>query len=298
MGWKARWAEMPVASDRANAYLDLMGRNKRTTSAKFFALHPYCCLCGGKVQATTIEHAPPISLFLNRNLPSKDHTVPACARCNNGSRTLDQVASLAALTQGSATTITDKTYVERAIEGVANNIPEALQLFQIADSTDIDVVIGNSLFELSKVPIDPLLFELYLDPWAAKQAFALYYLKTGKILGEEARVVVRWITNIDVDSENVPTDFINLLRNDGFLMQGIKNSTGQFNYRWQLEESYGCFVTTLHDSSMTLLAIYLDSRDAQKHMNLPVFATNPEEGIHRVSTPWFTVGPHNIPGTT
>lgn len=289
---------MLVASDHAKTYLALMGRNKRTTSAKFLALHPYCCLCGGQVLATTIEHAPPISLFLNRNLPSKDHTVPACVRCNNGSRKLDQVATLAALIQGSATTISDKTYVESAIEGIKNNIPEALHFFQIEDSIEMDVVIGNSFFELSKVPIDPLLFELYLDPWAAKQAFALYYLKTGKILSEDARVVVRWITNIDVDSENVPTDFIDLLQNDGFLTQGIKNSAGQFHYRWQLEETYGCFVTTLHGSSMTLLAIYIDSSDAQKHVNLPVFATNLEKGIHRVSTPWFTVGPHNIPGTT
>lgn len=289
---------MPVASDRANAYLDLMGRNRRTTSAKFFALHPYCCLCGGSVRATTIEHAPPISLFLDRILPSNDHTVPACVRCNNGTRKLDQVATLAALIQGSATKISDKTYAEKTIEGVANNIPEALPLFRIGEGSDINLTIDDSVFELSTAPVDPLLFEIYLDPWAAKQAFALYYLKTGKPLTADARVVVRWITSIDVNSSSVPMEFLNVLQNNGSLAQGSKNSKSQFEYRWQLEETYGCFALTLHDSSIALLAVYIDTSDAQKHMNLPVFATNAKEGIHRVSYPWFSVGPHIIPGTT
>lgn len=275
-----------------------MGRNKSKTSAQFLALHPYCCLCGGSVQATTIEHAPPIALFLNRNLPSSDHTVPACVRCNNGSRKLDQVATLAALTQGSATTISDANYVVDAFLGVANNIPEALQLFRILEGRDKDIVVEGLKFEVSEIPIDPLLLELYLDPWAAKQAFALYYLHTGRILDENARVAVSWHVSVDVNSSTVPTDFIELLQNDGFLSQGIKNSKGQFEYRWQVEERYGCFAITLHDSSTALLAIYLDTSDAQKHMNIPVFATSPEKGIHRVSHPWFSVGPHNIPGTT
>lgn len=289
---------MLVASERANAYLDLMGRNKRTTSAKFFTLHPYCCLCGGQVLATTIEHAPPISLFLNRNLPSKDHTVPACERCNNGSRKLDQIATLAALTQGSATTVSDADYVIQAFLGVANNIPEALQLFKILEGRDKDIVVEGQKFEVSEIPIDPLLLEMYLDPWAAKQAFALFYLHTGKILDENARVAVSWHVSIDVNSNTVPNDFIELLQNDGFLSQGSKTSRGQFQYRWQVAERYGCFAITLHDSSMALLAIYLDTSDAQKHFNIPVFATTSEKGIHRVSHPWFSVGPYNIPGTT
>lgn len=275
-----------------------MGRNKSKNTARFLALHPHCCLCGGHVEATTIEHAPPIALFLNRQLASNDHTVPACARCNNGSRKLDQVATLAALIQGSATKISDKTYVEKAIEGVANNIPEALPLFRIGEGSDVNLTIDDSVFELSAAPVDPLLFEIYLDPWAAKQAFALYYLKTRKSLTADARVVVRWLTSIDVNSSNVPKEFLNVLQNNGSLVQGSKNSKSQFEYRWQLEETYGCFALTLHDSSMALLAVYIDPSDAQKHMNLPVFATNAKEGIHRVSYPWFSVGPHNIPGTT
>ena len=205
---------------------------------------------------------------------------------------------MAALIQGSATTIYEKSYVERAIKGVANNIPEAIQFFHIKDSSDISFTLKDTLFELSKVPIDPLLFELYLDPWAAKLAIALYYLKTGSCLDGHARVVVRWISNVDIDSTNVPADLLSALQMDGALVQGIKNSHGQFSYRWQLEERYGCFAITFHESSMALLAVYLDPSDAQKHMNIPVFATTPEKGIHRVSYPWFSVGPYNIPGTT
>ena len=93
-------------------------------------------------------------------------------------------------------------------------------------------------------------------------------------------------------------DFLNVLQNNGSLVQGSKNSKSQFAYRWQIEETYGCFAITLHDSSMALLAIYLDTSDAQKHFNIPVFATTPEKGIHRVSHPWFSIGPYNIPGNT
>lgn len=275
-----------------------MGRNQSRNTDRFLASHPYCCLCGGSVEATTTEHAPPITLFVNRNLPSNNHTVPACVRCNVGSKGLDQVTSLAALVQRSASNKNDHEYIQKAIVGVGNNIPEALSFFHIEESEDKEMLVDGKQLEVSKVPIDPLLFEKYLDPWAAKQAFALYYLKTRKILNENARVVVRWQSSVDIDSSNIPITLFESLSSYGILEQGKKNSRGQYEYRWQIEESYGCFVIVLHESSMALLAIYLNSEDAQKHLNLPVFATSGEKGIHRISRPWFQVNGHNIPGTT
>ena len=52
---------------------------------------------------------------------------------------------MAALIQGSATTIYEKSYVERAIKGVANNIPEAIQFFHIKDSSDISFTLKERL---------------------------------------------------------------------------------------------------------------------------------------------------------
>ncbi|MGB8814112.1 MAG: hypothetical protein WCC57_13125, partial [Paracoccaceae bacterium] len=126
----------------------------------------------------------------------------------------------------------------------------------------------------------------------------LYYLRAGKPLDECARVLVSWYTSLDAAAEDVPFGLIDLLEKHGFLEQGKKNSKSQFEYKWELKENYGCFAIFLHDNTIALIAVYLDAGDAQKHMNLPIFATTSEKGIHRVSSPWFTVGPYNIPGST
>jgi hypothetical protein len=278
-----------------------MPRNRKSNSTKFFQEHPLCCLCGGTVNATTIEHAPPIALFVDRQLPSNTHTFPACERCNNGSRHFDQIATLTALVQASMITQEKDDYFLKVFEGVANNHPSVIPFFQTSDATMQEMSVKGTPQNMAIVPIDPLLFEFWLEPWAAKQAYALFYRHMGQILQPSARLVVSWITNAGIKDGRMPAEFLFSLKNTDLLHQGKKNSELQYEYRWGFQDDCGCFSLILHDASIAIVAIYLNPLDAEKHMHLQVFATNAEKGIHRVNPPWFRIDAqltHIPPNTT
>lgn len=271
-----------------------MGRNRKNRRERFFELHPICCFCGGNTVATTEEHAPQISFFIGRQLPANSHVFPACERCNHGTKHFDQVASLMAMMQRTMIDSLPHDDIDILINGVANNYPEVFNLLYKDTAKDLIVNFDGIDQEVVNVEFDPLLFEAWLDPWAAKQAFALYYKHCGRILDENARVVIRWLTNSNLLSGNIPIEFLDSLENIELIRQGKKTSDLQYEYRWSAKDDFACFSLLLHDTSIAIAAVYENQADANKHFNLPVFATSLEKGIHRVSNPWFTVGPYNM----
>lgn len=131
--------------------------------------------------------------------------------------------------------------------------------------------------------IDKSIFTDWLNPWAAKQAYALHYLHTdSEIIPTTSRVMVQWFTNAHVLEEQSPDTLLRSLGNYGELRQGKKSSELQYSYRWQLDGDIGCFILILHDSSMVLLGIFDEAEKAEQFPNWTVFATNPELGIHQV----------------
>ncbi|PUB10529.1 hypothetical protein [Yoonia sediminilitoris] len=264
-----------------------MGQAKRKilSNKLFLERHKYCCLCGGSVYATTIEHAPPKVFFVNKEVPSATHRVPACERCNSGSSGSDQVAALSALIQSTIHQDIPETYMEKLVKGVQNNAPSAFAAIAEGSSTDVPIKVNGRVNMYARVEIDNSIYTDWLNPWAAKQAYALHYLHAeGKILPDTAKVMVRWFTNAQVIDEETPDDLLRSLRNYGELRQGKKTSELQYSYKWQLEGEVGCFVLMLHDASMLLLGIFQDSEKAKAFPHWNIFSTNARRGIHRVES--------------
>jgi hypothetical protein len=255
-------------------------KRKMGKTAEFLIDHPWCCLCGGSVPATTVEHAPPRVFFLNRALPTNTHRVPACSRCNNGSSQADQVAALVALTMAIQKP-SHQEYILRLAKGVANNAPEALAMITQGESQDVPLRVDGKIDLYARVEVDHRMFTNWLNPWAAKQAYALHYLHLGKPIPVGAKVMVQWFTNAHVIEEQSPDELLRQLRSYGELRQGIKTSELEYSYKYQFDPEIGCIILMLHDSSMVMLGIFDPSFPEHEHPKWAMFTTGPERGIHQ-----------------
>lgn len=252
-------------------------RRKVLSNKAFLQEHQVCCLCGGQVPATTVEHAPPKVFFINKEVPSATHRVPACERCNSESSGKDQVAALVALIQATVHRDVPDAYIEKLMRGVKNNAASAFLAIAGGPSQDVPLRVDGVVDSYARVEVD----KDWLNPWAAKQAYALYYLHSGgQILPPSSRVMVQWFTNAHVIDELSPDKLLRSLPNYGDLRQGTRNSELQYSYKWQLDEEIGCFVLMLHDACMVMIGIFHNPEKATEVPDWTLFTTNSEHGIH------------------
>lgn len=62
---------------------------------EFLKANPRCAFCGGKAEATTIEHCPPRAMFQYRQWP-EGFEFPACEDCNHGTGDHDLLIAMLA----------------------------------------------------------------------------------------------------------------------------------------------------------------------------------------------------------
>ena len=136
--------------------------------------------------------------------------------------------------------------------------------------------------------LNPKLARLWINPWIAKQAFALWYFHSGYPINEDGLVSVRWITNHAIMERGLPDGLFEIAQLEGRLAQGKKQVSEQFFYRYQVSADLGVgiFVIGGHDGSVFFAAVYskkdyqLSAIRALKHGD--VFRTNKGKGIHAV----------------
>ena len=163
-----------------------MGQSRQRTAS--FLADKFCVFCGGTVPATTIEHAPPRVMFV-RKLRPKGHEFPACNRCNNGTSQQDQVAALMLFSTAEAF-LPGKFRLdfEKAALGVANNAADAINYINTDAEGEIWTNTDAPDQEILAIPVNKRLFSQWLNPWAAKQACAMWHQQTGLIVSKEQRI--------------------------------------------------------------------------------------------------------------
>lgn len=250
---------------------------------RYLIENPYCCFCGGGVKATTIEHAPPRVFFKDKKRPA-GLEFPACERCNHGSSQLDQVASYFSLVSG---LVEDNVeYTSKLLKGISNNTPKVLQLLSHKSNEVINV--RGEKRPMVVASLSPKLARLWINPWIAKQAFALWYFHAGYPIDKHGLVSVRWITNHAIMEKGLPDGLFEIAQLEGRLAHGKKQVSEQFFYRYQVSADLGVgiFVIGGHDGSVFFAAVYskkhheLSAIQALKHGD--VFRTNKGRGIHAV----------------
>jgi len=253
-------------------------RARRSRTERFLSQHPYCCFCGGTVPATTVEHAPPIVFFVNRQRPAT-HEFPACERCNLGSKANDMVAAFTAVSMATATHSVEKDYADKIISGLVNNYPEVASSLKEEGSTFVRK--NGILHPAVAIRTSAPLYVKWLNPWAAKQGLALWYLYAGGALAEEGRVSVRWFSNHDLWDGNVSPNVWNDLPDAGYLSAGKRNSIGTYEYKFGIDEEKraGIFLLLLYGCALVAVAIDSNGSHEVGGDEWPTYFTGPGTGI-------------------
>lgn len=147
-------------------------------------------------------------------------------------------------------------YWKKLVDGVKNNNPEVLQYFT-SETETIPIKIRGLIRPFIRVKLDKKLFSDWLNPWGAKQGYALWYEKTGQILDEDASVSVFWVTNDQILNGFKYEEVFAIGEEVGFLKQGKLESSEQYFYRYAFntENKLGFFALGTHDAAVCALFI-------------------------------------------
>lgn len=156
----------------------------RTAQRKLLlSQNPFCYLCGGESQATTVDHVPPRACFPDGYEPD-GLQFGACAKCNAGSSKHDQIFGLLSMftdfDAGNRTPQQAEKF-ERLLRQVQRRYPEALSGIPGARPiyTIGHVAVPSPAAFTSRMTPD---FESAIKTISIKLTHALYYRHANKLL--------------------------------------------------------------------------------------------------------------------
>jgi hypothetical protein len=224
---------------------------KKSATRRLLEQFPYCCPCGGGVKAETREYVPPRALFDRSHRP--DHlVVPACARCNSGTRTSDQVTAIIARWGFTAPTTAERIDHGRLSKGIASQAPELIvewrknagavsqrQARRHLASYGVPIPDGAKLLTIGPKTLP------YLNQFAHKLTLGLYFEKTNNCFPNTGlfRAFLRFKENFKGEGlEGLPQEITRILGTSRTLVQGSWDTGEQFEYRSNYNPDNGLFM--------------------------------------------------------
>ena len=219
-------------------------RQKQYSRQEFLREHPLCCYCGDT--ATTTDHCPPRSCFIQRTWP-EGYEFPCCESCNARGRRDEQIVAI--LTRISFTKDfgpTARMEWEKLFRGLRNNQPQvADEWMSIGPSQmkrDFRSKYGNlgdrmRIDGYGAIRLGPLTRSA-MHGFSTKLGQALYYMHCKEIL--EGEVISRHI-DASTLKENDEA-WLNLLQMAPWfaaMQRGNKSLTEQFSYRFNASIDLG-----------------------------------------------------------
>jgi hypothetical protein len=175
----------------------------RKKKQRFLAANSYCCFCGGNEIATSVDHVPPRTCFVERAAP-EGFEFPACDRCQGATR-LDELAfgMFVRLSDPS-----DENYrsaeVQKIVQGIRNNLPHLSPIVGLSTidrrralrAKGLTVPPGKTVAEIPMVGFPPAI-DAYIHRYARKLAAALYYKEKGNPIGLDFVIWTGWTAATD-----------------------------------------------------------------------------------------------------
>jgi hypothetical protein len=180
-----------------------MGIAKNRRQA-FLNAHPRCAFCGGKAEATTIEHCPPRAMFQYRRWP-EGFEFPACAACNQGTDDHDLLIAMLARMDP----FEEKGNKDGKLEGLmkmANKqypgmfskmMLSAREARRQNRELGLQPALGQTHQEVSGVRVPDEIHEA-VCVLARKLAKGIFYREAGTVFPDEGCLLLNWFTNADL----------------------------------------------------------------------------------------------------
>lgn len=210
-----------------------MGEAKRRKSIteKMLLKQPRCIFCGGSTPADTRDHVPPIAIFDGRQRPA-GLEFSACSNCNSGSRNADEVASLLSRMFPDPVTPEQDKEMRRRFASVHRNNPGLLAELDpsLQQRRRFRAARSRLPMQVHALNASGPLLNKEINIFAAKIGLALHYHLTNRIVPRLGGVAVRWFSNFEAATGNIPADFVAKLGTPKTLRQGRFEVSEQFMY--------------------------------------------------------------------
>jgi len=160
--------------------------------------HPWCCFCGGSTPASSVDHVPPRTCFKGRAGP-EGFEFPACSHCQTASRLDEMAVAFYVQALDSNPDNFDEAAVNKAITGIANNLPHLLPNPYLSGARKrafyrelgLAKPTNRLARELPVIQIHPDLHDR-INRYARKLACALFYREQKRIASPDHHVMAHW----------------------------------------------------------------------------------------------------------
>ena len=218
---------------------------------KFLTDHSICAFCGGKAQATTIEHCPPRAMFQHRQWPV-GFEFPSCAMCNHGTDDQDLLISVFAKMNPFVETVDmDGTLpgqmrmVNKQYPGMFQRMmPSASAAKRINREMGLSPRHGQTHQETGVVKVPDELHGA-VCVLAKKLSKGIFYRETGQVFPNDGCLLLNWFTNADLvrDGKYVVFDLLKEMAGEvPPTVRSGKHLGEQFEYKFSLAAEKNVFV--------------------------------------------------------
>lgn len=241
-----------------------------------------CVFCGGTLASDTTEHAPPKCMFHNKQRP-QGYEFPACRRCNNGTSTLDALASFLFMS-GSREALLKTMSFTKHQQNLARTVSRSFpRIYKYAHNASIQTPSGFIVGEAKRLELTSKT-SLTLALWAAKQTFAYWHLHNSVALTKQATIGLRILTNNQTDDQFL-NEIARLLGAGISMKHAKKFADDQFFYRYVRDSDMrvSFIQAVFHRNGGFFAVVDEESQSEELTTSLPHrLQTNERLGIHSI----------------
>lgn len=217
-----------------------MGSKTRRLN-QFLAKHPTCCYCGGTAKATTEDHWPPRTVFIERAWP-QGYVFPACTSCQRRTSNIEGMFGLICrlAPEDAATSPVAQEELERQVRGQMIRHPELMKALILSNGEKRSILRkmnarpdpGQLWRDVPIVTLRHPEIQGIIETCFRKLLLSLHYMHTGTILPKRGVGFLRWFSNGQPTPEDAFEEAARRLPHQTEQKRANVDLSTQFSYRY------------------------------------------------------------------
>lgn len=197
----------------------------------------YCIFCGGLVLATTVDHCPPRSVFVDRSWP-ENFIFPACNNCNKESRESENILGFLSRLNSTMHSQSEEVQFNKYVDTLSSNYPEELRSMmgltvvekrRAARNIKMRLPPGHTHMDLPVVRL-PKSWVKMVEDFGKKLTKAIHFHETGNICSRDGGVWSRFMANAVEIQSPIDRDLLARLGRTHEIKRSKQDLSDQFSY--------------------------------------------------------------------